>query len=113
MAIGAGNGQDREPESSERCRLGSDCPYEGSMRELRNERRKREETDAEICVRVDRLSDELVKAITLVRTFETTFIAFDTKFQAHLKSHRWIEVVIMGIAAGLGGFLSRLLTGSP
>ena len=108
-----GNGHDVPPESTERCRLGEDCPFEDSMRELRKERRHREETDAEICVRVDRLSDELVKAITLVRTFETTFSAFDAKFQAHLKSHRWIEVVIMGLAAGLGGFLSRLVTWGP
>jgi hypothetical protein len=113
MAIGTGNGQDREPESAERCRLGSDCPFEDSMHQLRIERRNREETDAEICVRLDRLSDELLKAIKMVQAFEATFQAFDTKFQAHLKSHRWIEVVIMGLAAGLGGFLSRLLTGSP
>ena len=81
------------------------------MRQLRIERRQREETDAEICVRVDRLSDSLVKAIGLVTTFETTFQSFDSKFQAHLKSHRWIEVVVMGLSAGLGGFLARLLTG--
>lgn len=111
MGIGKGNGHDAPPDSAARCALGTDCPFEDSMRQLRIERRHREETDAEICVRVDRLSDELVKAITLVRTFEQAFSAFDAKFQAHLKSHRWIEVVVMGLSAGLGGFLARFLTG--
>ncbi len=111
MGLGRGNGHDAPPESADRCKLGTDCPFEDSMRQLRIERRHREETDAEICVRVDRLSDELVKAIGLVHTFESTFKAFDAKFQAHLKSHRWIEVVVMGLSAGLGGFLARLLTG--
>lgn len=30
-----------------------------------------------------------------------------------MAKHRWIEVVIMGLAAGLGGFLSRLVTVGP
>lgn len=112
MAHPNGNGHDTAPESSERCRLGDDCPFEGASRQLAAERRAREETDEVICVRVDKLSDELLKAIKLVQGFEATFLTFDAKFQAHLKSHRWIEVVVMGLAAGLGGFLSRLL-GAP
>jgi hypothetical protein len=83
------------------------------MRQLQQERLDRQEVEAEICVRVDKLSDELLAAIKLVREFQITFAALEKDFRGHLRSHRWIEVVVMGLAAGAGSFLTRYFQGSP
>ena len=109
-----GNGRDTSPDlgkALEPCALGADCPFEPSMRQLELERHNRQEVDAEICVRDDKLSDELLGAIKLVREFQITFAALEKDFRSHLRSHRWIEVVVMGLAAGAGGFLTRYFGG--
>jgi hypothetical protein len=114
MTPGPGNGRDTNPDignAADPCHLGSDCPFEPSMRQLENERRDRREAEGEIVVRVDKLSDRLVAAIALVEQFSATVKTLDESFSKHVKSHRWIELIVMGLAAGAGGALTRYLEG--
>ena len=108
---GNGNGDDELGLSAHPCKLGDDCPYAGSMRWLFDERRKREETEGEIVVRVDRLSDKLKAAILLVEKFERTLLDLEWKIDKHIKTHRVFELAVLALAAAAGGFLSRWLGG--
>lgn len=109
---GNGNGDDHDDElgrSLNPCRLGDDCPYAGSMRWLREERVKREQTEAAIVVRVDILSDKLGKAILLVEKFERMLLDLQFEFNKHKKTHRLFELAVLALAAAFGGFLARWL----
>ena len=91
------------------CKLGDDCPYAGSMRWLFDERLKREQTEAQIVVRVDQLADKLQSAILLVEKFERTLLDLQWKLDRHIKTHRLFELAVLALAAGAGGFLAKWL----
>lgn len=129
-----GNGSDPDVgERVDRCSLGDDCPYAGSMRWLANERLKREQVEGELAGTVDRLADEvkratlsvqalknelheldgLVKAKTqqLEATLSLKIIELDAALKAHTRSHRWIELLVMGLAMGFGSAVTRWIGG--
>jgi len=110
---GNGNGGDSDDLglTLERCKLGDDCPYAGSMRWLFDERLKREQTEGEIVSRVDRLSEKLKEAILLVEKFERTLLDLRAELDRHVKTHRLFELAVLALAAGIGGFFARWLGG--
>lgn len=111
---GNGNGGDHDDDlgtALERCTLGDDCPYAGSMRWLREERVKREQSEAAIVVRVDILSDKLKAAILLVEKFERTLMDLEFELHKHIKTHRMFELAVLALAAGAGGFFARWIGG--
>ncbi len=110
---GNGNGGDSDKLglTLERCKLGDDCPYAGSMRWLFDERLQREQTEGEIVSRVDRLSEKLKEAILLVEKFERTLLDLRADLDRHVKTHRLFELAVLALAAGIGGFFARWLGG--
>lgn len=110
---GNGNGGDSDKLGLplERCKLGDDCPYAGSMRWLFDERLKREQTEGEIVSRVDRLSEKLKEAILLVEKFERTLLDLRAELDRHVKTHRLFELAVLALAAGIGGFFARWFGG--
>lgn len=117
--------------SLEPCGMGDDCPYAGSMRWLHDERLKREQVEGELAATVDRLADEVQKANLQVQSLKGSVaelegsirnkvkeldleltarvLQLDATFKAHVRSHRWIELVIMGLAMSAATLISRYL----
>jgi len=129
----AKSGDDELGEELERCKLGDDCPYAGSMRWLFDERLQREQVEGELAATVDRLGDHvqrvslalealkgslyelenMVKGKTaeLERTLSLRVIEVDAALKAHTRSHRWIELLVMGLAMGFGSAVTRWIGG--
>ncbi len=102
----------------ERCALGDDCPYAGSMRWLADERLRREQVQGELAATVDRFGDEVRKCTQVVeglkgklleleQTVNVKVIGFDATLKAHTRNHRWIEMLVMGLAMGFASVVTR------
>ncbi len=113
------------------CKLGDDCPYASSMRWLSDERLKREQVEGELAGTVDRLGDEIQKVSLLVQatkgqihelddlvkrklseldaTISLKVIELDAVLKAHVRSHRWLELLVMGLAMGAASAITRWL----
>lgn len=115
------------------CKLGDDCPYAGSMRWLSDERLKREQVEGELAATVDRLVDEVQKVTLLLQatkgqiheldtlvkakvaelgtTVTLQIIELDAALKSHVRSHRWVELLVMGLAMGAASAITRWLGG--
>lgn len=86
---------------------GSDCPFEGSLKYLKQEREKREHVEGALTVRID----ELTKALDALRMcYERVLVGlndFELKLTKHEKTHRFFELAVLALFAGAGGFISR------
>jgi hypothetical protein len=94
-------------EPTDPCMLGNDCPYAGAMRFLHNERLKRELVEVEL----ERLADKFQKTWLSVEAFERKILDVTFRLEAHTKQHRWFEIIILGVAMGVGSAIQRWLGG--
>jgi hypothetical protein len=101
-----GNGRDIP-----KCDLGNeDCPFARSIHWLREERETRIQTEGHLTVAIDETRD---KAIALGKQWEgldhdVRMLALDLR--SHVKRHRWVEVLTLGIAMALGSAIAPAIT---
>lgn len=87
------------------CRLGQDCPFEGAVRRLEREQHDRIDSEAGLAVRID----EMIGKVTgLCRELEELTRRV-RELEFHIRKARLVDLAIMSIGAGLGGFLAKML----
>ena len=89
----------------EACELGSDCPFEGAVRRLEKEQHDRIASESTLAVQIDVLAAKIEKLVT---TTETQTLRIQ-HLEFYLRIRRLVDLAVLGIGAGLGGFLAKLL----
>jgi hypothetical protein len=119
-------------DDAEQCALGSDCPFEPSLRRLQAERHDRVAVEGQLAASIDHLGDKLSlsalaneKLALDVEKLSRKLVDLEAvparvtelaiRFDAHLRGHRFAERTAIGVASAIGGalvvFVVRLLGG--
>lgn len=118
-----GNGDDPSlGQQVEQCTLGDDCPYKGAMRFLHDQRLERVQVEEELAVAIDSVVNKLKLVSDTLDELKSRFDELQTKLnlkvveldavlKAHTRNHRWIELLVMGLAMGSGAAFTRWLGG--
>lgn len=91
-----------------KCELGDACPFEGALQRLEEEQHERIGAESALALQIERVAKNAQIANLEIEKFGRALRDLTHDLEKHIRSHRYLDLAVITIAATIGGFLANI-----